>query len=119
MRTSKRTMDIFKGMDVREHLKPFALAKISIALAIRSGYKYDGEKDDTLGLELDQDTITGKNRLLYKKMIECNENKAIPEEEYYPHYLKAYIDYGATLLEQEYKYSTDFYVHLVELDKGI
>ena len=119
MKTSKKTMNIFKEIDAREHLKPYALSKISIALAIRSGYKYTGEKTDTLGLELDQDTITGKNRLLYKKLIEFNEEKSIPEEEYYPAYLKAYIDFGASLLEQEYKYSTDFYIHLVELDKAI
>lgn len=119
MRTSKRTMEIYKAMDVREHLKPFALAKISIALALRSGYTFDGEKTDTLGLELDQDTITGKNRLLYKKLIENNEKRSISEEEYYPTYLKAYLDYGAVLLEQEYKYSSDFLTHLVELEKGI
>jgi DNA sulfur modification protein DndE len=70
-------------------------------------------------LELDQDTITGKNRLLYKKLIEFNEKKHLSEEEYYPTYIKAYIDYGAKLLEQEYKYSSDIYVHLINLEKGI
>ena len=119
MKTAKRTMEIFRDIDAREHLKPFALAKISIALAIRKHYKYCGEKTDSLGLELDLDTITGKNRLLYRKLIEANEEKRLTDEEFFPTYIKAYLDYGAELLSQEYKYTNDIYSHLVELDKGI
>ena len=33
--------------------------------------------------------------------------------------MKAYMDYGALLLEQEYKYTNDIYTHLMELEKGI
>lgn len=119
MKTSQHTMEVFKSIDAREHLKPFALAKISIALALRAHYKYDGKNTDSLGLELDHDTITGKNRLLFKKLIEMSEGNSIAEDEYYPAYLKSYLDYGANLLEKEYKYSSDFYLHLMELDKGI
>ena len=53
------------------------------------------------------------------QVIEMNERKNIPEEKYFPDYVKAYMDKGAELLEQEYKYSKDIYKHLVELDKGI
>ena len=48
-----------------------------------------------------------------------NEGKSIPEEDYFPNYVKAYMDYGASLLEQEYKYTNDIYTHLMELEKGI
>lgn len=33
--------------------------------------------------------------------------------------IKRYIDFGALLLEQEYKYNRDIYSHLVNLDEGI
>lgn len=118
-RTSKRTMEIFDYIYQREHLQPFALAKISIALAIRSKYKYMGENSDTFGVDLNRQTITGEHDLLFKKLIEMNEGRSIPEEEYFPAYVKAYIDNGAILLEQEYKYTNDIYTHLVELEKSI
>lgn len=119
MKTSKRTMEIYEAIYQREHLQPFVLAKISIALAIHSKYKFTGVISDTNGLDLNRQTITGEYDLLYKKLIENNEQRSIPEEEYFPNCVKAYLDYGAGLLEQEYKYSKDIYIHLLELDKGI
>lgn len=118
-KTSKKTMEIFSYIQQREYLQPFILAKISIALAIRNKYKYDGKLSDTGGLDLNRQTITGDNDLLFKKLIEMNEGHNINEEDYFPNYLKAYLDKGAELLEMEYKYTKDIYKHLVELDKGI
>ena len=118
-KTSKRTMEIYDAIYQREFLQPFALAKISLALAIRSNYKYAGELADTQGLDLNRQTITGEYDLLFRKLIENNEGKSLTEEEYFPNYVKAYLDFGATLLEQEYKYTKDIFCHLVELDKGI
>ena len=118
-KTSKRTMEIFSHIQQREYLQPFILAKISIALAIRKKYKFEGVIADTLGLDLNRQTITGENDLLFKKLIEMNEGRNSPEEEDFPNYVKAYMDKGAEILEQEYKYSQDIYKHLVELDKGI
>lgn len=112
-------MEIFEAIGTREHLQPFALSKISIALAIKNKYKYKKENEDYLGLDLNRQTITGEYDLLFKKLIEQNECRSIPEDEYFPDVLKAYLDYGAGLLEQEYKYSNDIYCHLIELEKGI
>ena len=118
-KTSKKTMEIFSYIQQREHLQPFILAKISIALAIRDKFKFEGKLEDTGGLDLNRQTITGDNDLLFKKLIEMNEGKNILEEEYFPNYVKAYMDRGAILLESEYKYSKDIYKHLVDLGKGI
>lgn len=118
-KTSKKTMEIFVAIGSREHLQPFALSKISIALAIKNKYKFTGKNSDSLGLDLNRQTITGEYDLLYKKLIEQNEGHSIPEEDYFPDVLKAYLDYGAIILEQEYKYSNDVYCHLMNLEKGI
>ena len=114
-------MDIYEDIKKRENLQPFALAKVSIALAIHYGYKFTGKLEDSNGLDLNRQTITGEYDLLFKKLIENNEGKSIPEEEYFPNYLKAYMDYGAILLEQECKYANknDMYCHLVNVDDGI
>jgi len=119
-KTSGRTMKVFKDFEIRDHLQPYALAKISIALAIKSGFKFDEKnKTDMLGLDLNRQTITGEYDLLFKALIEMNEGKSFSDEEYFPDVLKSYLDEGAVLLEQEYKYSQEFYTHLVELEKGI
>lgn len=118
-KTSKKTMEIYAYIQQREYLQPYILAKISIALAIKNKYQFDGLLADTSGLDLNRQTITGDNDLLFKKLIEMNEGHSIKEEDYFPDYVKAYMDRGAELLEQEYKYSKDIYTHLVELDKGI
>ena len=112
-------MEIYAYIQQREYLQPYILAKISLALAIKNKYRYDGKITDSNGLDLNRQTITGENDLLFKKLIEMNEGHSIPEEEYFPDYVKAYMDRGAELLEQEYKYSKDIFRHLVELDKGI
>lgn len=118
-KTSKKTMEIYSYIQQREYLQPYILAKISIALAIKNKYQFDGILADTSGLDLNRQTITGDNDLLLKKLIEINEGHSIKEEDYFPDYVKAYMDKGAELLEQEYKYSKDIYKHLVDLDKGI
>ena len=109
-------MEIFEKINGSHHLQPFALAKISLALAIRAQYKYTGELANTMGIDLNRQTITGEYDLLFKKLIENNEGKSLTEEEYFPNYVKAYLDYGAALLDAEHRSSDDLYCHLVELD---
>lgn len=112
-------MDIYKQIEKREHLQPFILVKLSLALAINDGFRYSGELSDTAGLELNRQTITNEYDILFKSLIQINEGKHISEEEYFPAYMKAYIDYGAILLEQECRYSTDIYSHLLNLEMSI
>lgn len=121
LKTSKRTQDIYEAIYQREYLQPFALSKISISLALRNGYNSteDSTSYDSNGLDLNRQTITSDNDLLFKALIEVNEARHIPEEEYFPEVVKKYIDYGALLLEQEYKYNREIYSHLVNLDAGI
>lgn len=121
LKTSKRTQEIYGAIYTREHLQPFVLAKISISLALKKGYKSldDQSTADSDGLDLNRQTITSDNDMLFKALIEVNESRHIPEEEYFPDVIKRYIDHGALLLEQEYKYNRDIYSHLVNLDAGI
>lgn len=121
LKTSKETERIFGAIGQREHLQPFALVKISIALALHDGFKANFETgdNDIDGLDLNRQTITGDRDLLFKSLIELNEGKSLDDEIYFPGYVKQYIDYGAKLLEQEMKYSRDIYKHLVSLEQSI
>lgn len=121
LNTSKRTAEIFDALYQREYLQPFALAKIAIALSIKDGFVIENQSQasDSNGLELNRQTITGENDSLFKALIEMQEKTHLSDEEYFPDYVKKYIDNGAVLLEQEYKYNSDIYIHLVHLEKGI
>ena len=45
--------------------------------------------------------------------------RAMCEEDYFPSTVKAHLDRGARLLEDEKRYSKDFYNHLCHLDENI
>ncbi len=122
LKTSKETMKIFEELGTGIHLQAFALCKLAIALSIRSEIPLE-EKDfrrNTDGLELNRQTITGEYDDLFKALIISYNGSSLTDEEYFPKYLKAHIDRGASILMTEYRYSNNnFYQHLLELDKGI
>ena len=121
LKTSKKTEEIFNSIYQRTYLQPFALAKISIAIALNHSFRVGKEiqLEDSDGIELNRQTITGDNDILFKKLIELNEGRYLEDEVYFPDYVKMYIDFGAKLLEQELRYTRTPYKHLVNLDKGI
>ena len=113
-------MEIFEELGASIHLQPFALCKLAIALAIKTPEEIKVTPTNTEGLELNRQTITGEYDDIFKALIIQKENRKISDDEYFPKLVKAYIDKGAALLMAEYKYSnTNFYKHLVEIDKGI
>jgi len=120
LKTSQQTEEIFNRMEASERLPWPTLMRLALSLSIRQGSLTELELySDNLGRELNRQTITGDADCLYKCLIELQENRHISDEEYFPMYVKAHLDRGARLLEQEKKYSRDLLVHLTELDKGL
>lgn len=122
LKTSKETMSIFEEINSSVHLQPFALCKIALALSLRSEKQLSDDefKTNNDGLELNRQTITGEYDELFKALVMSYQGKYLSDEEYFPKYLKAHIDRGAALLRAEFKYSnSNFYQHLLELDKGL
>ena len=97
IKTSKKTMEIFQEIGASENLQPFILAKLAIAssLSCEEPLSAKDKTTDTLGLELNRQTITGNNDLLFKVLIEEYEGFHISEENYLPVYLKSHLDRGA------------------------
>ncbi len=120
LHTSRQTQKIFANLGQSLNLAPFILSKLAIALSIREGKlcPVDFETDND-GLELSRQTIFGDHDLLFKMTIINTENKATTEEEYFPNMVKAHLDRGAKLLENEKRYSKDLYNHLCNLDSNI
>ena len=114
-------MDIFQRIGASEQLQPFILAKLALALSIKSGVKLskDDFHTDNLGLELNRQTITGEYDLLFKSLIIMQEQKTINDDEYFKYYLKGHLDRGAIMLENEQRYGGMFLTHLLELESAI
>lgn len=120
LRTSKKTQDVFASLGKSVNLQPYILSKLAIALSIRKGrLQPEDYGTDHEGLELSRQVIFGDHDLLFKSLIVNNEGKAIREDDYFPAVVKAYLDRGAKLLEDEKRYSKDFYNHLCHLDDNI
>lgn len=121
IRTSKRTMQCFDEIAASENLQPFILSKLAISLSLKSNKPLEESdfKTDTMGLELNRQTITAEYDTLYKSLIELYEGHHINDDDYFQKYLKAHLDRGARMLYSEYKYSKDFILALISEKKGI
>lgn len=121
LKTSKKAAEIFSRIESSEYLQCYTLVKLAIALSLRSEepLKDSDFHTNTLGRELNRQTITGDADALYRCLMELHAQKHLTDEEFFPGYVKAHIDRGAILLDQEQRYSGDFLTHLTELEKGI
>ena len=121
LKTSKRASEIFDQIENSENLPCYTLVKLAMALSLRS--KKPLEKSDfrtnTLGRELNRQTITGDADAVYKCLMELYAGKHLTDEEFFPMHVKAHIDRGAIFLDQEYRYSSDFLTHLSDIEKGL
>lgn len=121
IKTSKRTEEIFSRLELSHNLPCYTLVKLAMALSLRneSSLEESDFKTNTLGRELNRQTITGDADSLYKCLMELHANKHLTDDDFFPGYVKAHIDRGAPILEQEARYGNDLLIHLTELDKGI
>lgn len=120
LHTSKLTQEIFTSVGQSLGLQPYILSKIAIALSIKNGkLKQCDMETDNEGLELSRQTIFGDHDLIFKALIINCQNKAVCDDEFFPDMVKAHLDRGAKLLENEKRYSKDFYNHLCNLDANI
>ena len=121
IKTSKKTEEIISRLELSHNLPCYTLVKLAMALSLRSEKPLEeGDfKTNTLGRELNRQTITGDADVLYKCLMELYAKKHLSDEEFFPGHVKAHIDRGIILLEQEARYGDDLLIHLTELEKGI
>lgn len=121
LRTSRRTDEIFRRMEASENLPCHTLVKLAIALSLRQAAPLQESdfKTNTLGRELNRQTITGDADVLYKCVMQLYAGRHLSDEQFFPDHVKAHIDRGAVLLEQERRYGGNFLLHLTELEKAL
>lgn len=120
LHTSLKTQEIFTALGQSLSLQPYILSKLAIALSIRKGTlaPQDFETDNN-GFEISRQVIFGDHDLLFRCLIVKLEGKVVREDDYFPDLVKAHLDRGAKLLENEKRYSKDFYNHLCRLDDNL
>ena len=121
IKTSKRTMQCFEEIQASTNYAPYILAKLSIAMSIKSGNRLNeiDFRSDSYGLELNRQTIRGDWDDLFKALIEMFEKKHINDDDYFQKYLKAHLDRGAKMIYSEFKYNNDFLLALLSQKKTI
>ena len=121
LKASKKTEEILTQLESSTKIPYATLIKLSIALSLKQGkLEEDDYNTNTLGRELNRQTITGDADALYKCLFELCEEKHLTDEDYFPTAVKAHLDRGAIILQNEYKYAGhDFLTHLANLDQGI
>ena len=121
LRTSKRTDEIFRRMEASENLPCYTLVKLAIAMSLRqkTPLQENDFKTNTLGRELNRQTITGDTDVLYKCVMQLYAGEHLSDEQFFPGHVKAHIDRGAVSLEQEQRYGGNFLLHLTELEKAL
>ena len=121
LKTSKKAAEIFDRIEGSECLPGYTLVKLAISLSLRwkEPLKESDFHTNILGRELNRQTITGEADALYKCLMELYAQKHLTDDEFFPSYVKAHIDRGAILLDQEQRYGGDFLVHLTELEKSL
>lgn len=121
IKTSKKTEEIISRLEMSHNLPCYTLVKLAMALSLRCEKPLEESdfRTNTLGRELNRQTITGDADTLYKCLMELYSQKHLTDEEFFPNHVKAHIDRGIILLEQEARYGDDLLIHLTELEKGI
>lgn len=121
LKTSQKASEIFDRIEGSENLPCYTLVKLAIALSLRSNapLKDSDFHTNTQGRELNRQTITGDADAVYKCLMQLYSHKHLTDEEFFPTYVKAHIDRGAILLDQEQRYSSDLLTHLADIDRGL
>ena len=121
LKTSQKASEIFDRIEGSENLPCYTLVKLAIALSLRSNapLKDSDFHTNTQGRELNRQTITGDADAVYKCLMALYSHKHLTDEEFFPTYVKAHIDRGAILLDQEQRYSSDLLTHLADIDRGL
>lgn len=85
LKTAQRTEEIFNRIEASENLSWPTLMRLALSLSIRQGALHPLEFcTDSLGRELNRQTITGDEDTMFKCLIQLQENRHISDEEYFP-----------------------------------
>src|SRR6056297_610532 len=98
LKTSKNAQLIMQEIKDRTGITPNILSRYAISLAAISDEPIDKDYTDQLGQEFNRNILLGDFDKVCKLIIETKENKHLEDEEYFPEYVKAYIEEGVKIM---------------------
>lgn len=106
LKTSAKANQILSDLKDKTGITPNILCRYAISLSLQQEEPLDmSVEHDNNGHELNRQVLTGRYDLLFKTLITQKENRPLSDEEYFPTYVKAHIERGVPLLEQEFNLS--------------
>ena len=115
LKTSEHAQEVLLRLRDSTRLTPNILARYAISLSLNLPEPLENFNRSNRGLDFPRHVLTGKYDRLFQALIAHKEQRPISEEEYFPTYLKAHLERGVDLLEQEYKYAGNFERFIVNL----
>jgi DNA sulfur modification protein DndE len=105
LKTSKKTEESLKQLQINLNLTPNIIARLAVALSLREPSPVGAEKIDTGGIEFNRNTLTGEHDYLFKALIAQHCGRQITDEEYFPGLFNAHLERGIRYLMNEYKHA--------------
>jgi|AntRauTorckE6833_2_1112554.scaffolds.fasta_scaffold03807_7 DNA sulfur modification protein DndE len=115
LKTSIQTKEILKDIQKRSNLRPNILARIAINLSITSKFSIKDKNYDNEGLEFRRETLFGNYEILFKSLMNYDQNTNLTEENFFPYYTKLYLENGAKLLHSEYEFAGNIDTFLINI----
>lgn len=98
--TSAELQIILTELNRRTNITPNILCRYGISLSLNDNSELELDYDSK-GQEFHRPVLTGDNDILFRELIRQKENRYISDDEYFTTYLKAHIERGVRLLNNE------------------
>jgi len=99
LKTSKKTQEILNNIKEKTGITPNILARYAISLALIDESQMKIDIVDSNGQEFYRNVLLGDMDEVFRLLIIQKEGKPIPDEKYFPEYIKKYLEYGIILLQ--------------------
>jgi DNA sulfur modification protein DndE len=111
---SKEVEEIIKSINTNLGITPNIFCRYAVILSLKdpAELKFDF---DSKGIEFQRYTLTGEFDTLFRELIKNREGRYITDDEYFGQYLKAHIERGSRLLNQEVILSGSFEKFVYEM----
>ncbi|MBR0576971.1 DNA sulfur modification protein DndE [Proteiniclasticum sp. BAD-10] len=114
MNLSKDAEVLLRGISNNFGLTPNIICRYALIFSLKDDGPLDFEMDNK-GIEFQRYTLTGEYDVLFRELIKSRENRQINDDDYFSLYLKAHIEKGLRILENEIKLVGSFDKLLYEM----
>lgn len=99
LKTSKEAQKILLDIRDKTGITPNILSRYALSIAINDENYYENFNQDSNGLEFNRNVLLGELDEMYKLLLINRENKTLNDEEYFPKYVKSYLEYGVRVMD--------------------